>query len=80
MKLVYNGRKDHTELRRLLKALVSTQKGEILSGMSARVKFNQVYGIDVDHHEYAYLFDQMSRTGETEYYNHNGGDTQYRIL
>ena len=80
MKLIYDPVKDHRELRRLIHAWLASRKGEVISGMSARRMFSEMYGIDIDHHEYAYELDNMTRTQECQHYAFHGGDTQYIIL
>jgi hypothetical protein len=50
-----------------------------MSGMKARQFFADLYGIDIDHHEYAYVLDAMYQRGECEYYASNGGNTEYII-
>ena len=79
MKLTYNSQTDHKEIKALTRLILLSQKGKIFSGMSARQFCNQVYGIDIDHHEWAYRLDEMTRTGEATYHAYNGGDTQYII-
>lgn len=79
MKLIYDSTKDHKPLTALIHSWLSSRKGEVLSGLRARQLFSEMYGIDIDHHEYAYCLDWMSRIGEATHYNCNGGDTQYLI-
>ncbi len=80
MKLHYNIPDDRKEIRNLTHWFLASRKGEIVSGLSARVLFNKMFGIDIDHHEWAYTLDWMTRaTEEAQYHNRNGGDTQYVI-
>ena len=79
MKLIYDSQKDSKKLRSLVHGWLQSRKGEVLSGMKARHLFNDIYGIDIDHHDYAYCLDWMSQIGECTHYNCNGGDTQYLI-
>ncbi len=79
MKLTYNQETDHKQIRRLTHMLLQSRKGEIMSGMKARHFFSETYGLGIDHHEYAYTLDEMSRNDEAEYYSHNWGDTEYLI-
>ena len=80
MKLTYDGYKDHKYIRSLTHIFCQSRKGSVVSGMSMRVWFNQNYGMDIDHHEWAYTLDWMREsTKEADYHSHNGGDTQYLI-
>ncbi len=79
MKLTYSPQDDRRQLNSLTLALLQSQKGKIVSGMSARVFFTKTYGLDIDQHEWANTLDYMSRIKEATYANHNGGDTQYLI-
>ena len=80
MKLTYSPQEDRKQLNSLTLALLQSQKGKVLSGMSARVFFNKAYGLDIDQHEWAYTLDHMTRIDAAKYMNHNGGDTEYIIL
>lgn len=82
MELKYDAVKDHQQLRALCRVLILAQYGQIVSGMKMRTLVNQTYGIDIDHHEFAYELDSMAHMAYADrvhYYSHNGGDTQYRI-
>ena len=81
MKLNYDQLKDRKPLNALVHTLLLTMSGKVVSGMSARQYISETYGIDIDHHEYAYVLDAMSRngTGDAVYHSYNGGDTQYKI-
>ena len=79
MKLTYDGYKDHKYIRALTHSWLASRKGEIMSGMKARILFNQIYGIDIDHHEYAYTLDWMSQIEECVHHSYHGGDTEYLI-
>jgi hypothetical protein len=80
MKLEYHAVNDHKQLRQLVRILLLSQEGMVLSGIEARRLFNQLCGIDIDHHEYAYVLDEMTRTGEAIYWDHHGGGTEYRVV
>jgi len=80
MKLIYNSQTDRKELNSLIQDWILLRKGDILSGTSCRVLFNNIYGIDIDHHEYAYVLDHLCSIKAVEHYDHNWGDTQYRVL
>ena len=80
MKLQYDAVRDHSEVRQLVKLFIRQRKGSIVSGMDMRIWVNSTYGIDIDHHEYAYALDQMTRSEEVTYHNHHSGDTQYLVL
>ena len=77
MKLIYDGNKDHKYIRIFTHNFLQARKGEIISGMKARQMCNEFYGMDIDHHEWAYTLDWMSQIGEADHVNHHGGDTQY---
>ena len=79
MKLIYDSHKDHRQIERLIHEWLGSRRGEVMSGMKARNFFADLYGIDIDHHEYAYVLDAMCQRGECEHYASNGGDTQYLI-
>lgn len=79
MKLLYKSQEDHEQLQALIKLFILSLPGETLSGLRCRTLFHSLYGIDIDHHEYAYVLDLMCRKGEVIYYSHNSGDTQYII-
>lgn len=81
MKLEYDPVVDHKELRALVRLIIlgGHMTGDIVSSMSLRVEANQAYGIDIDHHEFAYELDALRQRGVVQYHNSHGGDTQYKI-
>ena len=79
MKLIYNSNEDRDELKSLIQDWLLSYKGKVFSGVSARMFFNELYGIDIDHHEYARVLDFLQIIKSADFYNHNGGDTQYII-
>jgi hypothetical protein len=80
MKLTYDQTRDRRQIQRLVKLFLTSRKGELISCMAARQKFAELYGIDIDHHEYANALDEMSRTGEATIQGWDKhGDTQYLI-
>ena len=80
MKLTYDQTKDRRQLDRLVHMLLSSRRGEAMSGMVARRLFADLYGLDIDHHEYACMLDAMERRQECtrDGWNRNG-DSQYII-
>lgn len=80
MKLDYDPLKDRRQLRALMKLVIFAQKSQVVSGMSMRRIGNQDYGIDIDHHEWAYLLDELHTAGLVDHYAYHGGDTQYVVL
>lgn len=79
MRLIYKPDEDRKELRALIKLFILSRPTDTLSGLRCRTLFYSLYGIDIDHHEYAYALDEMCIKGEVIYYSHNSGDTQYII-
>lgn len=79
MRLTYHPLQDRTQLTALIKLFILSRPTDTLSGLRCRTLFYQLYGIDIDHHEYAYVLDAMCTRGEVTYHSHNGGDTQYAI-
>jgi len=79
MKLIYNSNEDHKELTALIQDWILSRKGSIMSGRSARVLFSDVYGIDIDHHEYAFVLDYLFTIEAVDFLSHNSGDTQYFV-
>lgn len=78
MKLIYST-DDRDKLKNLLQDWILSRKGSIMSALSARKLFSDVYGIDIDHHEYAYILDYLHNIKAISYYEHNYGDTAYII-
>lgn len=80
MKLIYDSQKDHHQIETLIHHWLTSRRGEVMSGMIARQLFARIYGIDIDHHEYAYVLDAMSRRDECTHCGFNkNGDTEYLI-
>jgi len=80
MELKYDGYKDQKYIRALCRTLIMPHKGQVVSGMSMRIEASDLYHLSIDHHEFAYTLDQMSREGLAEHSAYHGGDTQYKIL
>ena len=80
MNLNYNQQTDRKELNELVELLVKSFAGSHdYSGMDMRVEVNRKFGINIDHHEFTYMMDNMTRTGEAACTQGWGG-TRYRIL
>jgi len=79
MKLTYDPQTDRRELRKLISLLIAQHKGHVVSGMQLRQHTAAEYGISIDHHEFAYELDAMSRRGECKHHDYHGGDTQYIV-
>ena len=79
MKLTYNTNEDMKELRNLTQDWILSRKGQIMSGLSCRRLFADVYGIDIDHHVYAYTLDYLRNIEAIKFHAHNDGDTQYLV-
>ena len=78
MKLIYDQTRDRKQLHSLVHHLLQTRKGQVLSGIKARQLFAEIYGLDIDHHEYANVLDEMSRREECILTKGNG-DCEYLI-
>ena len=80
MRLTYDQTNDRKELNELVELLVKSFAGtRDYSGMDMRVEVNRKFGINIDHHEFTYMMDNMTRTGEAVS-TQGWGDTRYRIL
>ena len=79
MHLQYDAVQDRKKLRELVRLFILDRKGTVVSGLQMRQYVNSRYGIDIDHHEYAYTLDEMSRRGEVSFYRPHSGDTQYYV-
>jgi hypothetical protein len=53
MKLIYNTNEDYDQLKSITMDWILHRKGTIVSGMSCRRLFQDMYGIDIDHHVYS---------------------------
>jgi hypothetical protein len=62
----------------MIKAIMSTLTGKEFNGYEARQYFNDVFGIDNDHHLYTEVMDVMTRTGRAVC-TQGWGDTRYLI-
>jgi hypothetical protein len=76
MKLIYT--QGEKRLKKLVHDWLISRTGEVLSGIKARSLFQDLYGIDIDHHEYISVLDEMSRRGECTVIQ-GWGDTTYLI-
>jgi hypothetical protein len=79
MKLTYDQTNDRKELNELVHLIVKSFAGQEFSGMQMWQKVNKIFGIDIDHHEFTYMMDSMTRTGEATC-TQGWGDTRYRIF
>ena len=79
MKLTYNPSEDARELSRLCRLFLESRKGDVLSGMDAQCKFQEIYGISIDYHIWAYELDAMARYNMAKVYDFNGGNQKYLI-
>ena len=79
MKLIYKPEQDRAQLNMLIKLFILSRPNDTLSGMRCRGLFSDLYGIDIDHHEYAYMLDHLCTKKEITYSDFHGGDTQYVI-
>ena len=68
MKLIYNSSKDHKQIEAITHHLLQTRHGEVIGSHKAQEFFGSVYGLDIDHHEWAYMLDYMSRIEEADLY------------
>ena len=80
MKLIYDQIKDKKEIRALCRALISFKGyGEIVDCMSLRIWTNEVFGIDIDHHEFSEVLESLTKLKEAETIISDAEFTQYRL-
>jgi hypothetical protein len=69
---------DREKERSLAKLLLSSQKGMEFTGMTARQFFTANFGVNIDHHVYTDIMDEMTRYNDA-ICTQGWGDTRYLI-